>query len=76
MDPDYARSSGWEHGIPGIAGFAGFEEPWASWERGLAARMDRPRASSPRSRETGGPNLSFVRNQEMDCHEFGAKRGG
>ena len=63
IDPDYARSSGWESGIAGIAAFEG---PWASWERGLPARMDRPRAGSPRSQETGVPNLSLVRNQVID----------
>ena len=45
--------------------------PSASWERGHLARVEvgRPlapsRAGSPRSREGGDPNLSFVRNQDF-----------
>ena len=61
--PDSARSSGWEHGIPGIAAFEG---PWTSWERGLPARERSMRAGSPRSQDTAGPNLSFVRDQEAE----------
>ena len=62
-EPDSARSSGWEHGIPGIAAFEG---PWTSWERGLPARERSMRAGSPRSQDTAGPNLSFVRDQEAE----------
>ena len=58
--PDYPRSSGWERGLRGTAGFSG---TLSSWERGHLARMDRPRARCPRSHEDGGPNLSFWRNQ-------------
>ena len=63
-----------DRGPPGIAasqgpppGITASQGPWASWERGLPARMDRPRARCPRSQETGGHNLSFVRNQDYQC---------
>ena len=58
-------------------GFPGSRPPGvaASWERGLPAR-GRPKARRgprgqrcPRSQECGGPNLSFVRNQEVASPE-------